>query len=83
MAVKYKEVKEVLETTPLNDKELAIIAKIEKFINEEIVYRFDGEHLSFSTDVLNIKWNPDNPNQWGAFSDIKSTRKGLMKKEIP
>lgn len=82
MAVNYKEVKEVLETAPLNDEELAVISHIEKWIDEKIVSSFDGGYISFTTELIDLKWNPDRPSEWNAYGNFKMTRKALMKKEL-
>lgn len=84
MAIEYSRVKAVLETAPLNKEELAIIAKIEKFIDNKILAKFDGDYISLDTQVVDFKFNPDNERQpsWNAFSEIKSTRKQLMKEEL-
>ena len=82
MAVEYKRVKEVLETAPFNSAELATIAKIEKYIDEEIINDFDGSYLTFDTRVLEFRFNPDDEREYSPFKDIKSTRKSLMTKEL-
>lgn len=81
MAVEYKSVKEALETTPLNKEELAIIADIEAFIDAKILDKFDGGYIIIDTHLVDFTYNP-NSKQWGAYNEIKSTRKELMKTEL-
>ena len=82
MAIEYKEVKEVLETAPLNDTELAIIAKVETYIDEVITQKFDGNYVSFDTRVLEFRFNPDNEKEYYPYDNIKSVRKSLMTEEL-
>ena len=84
MAVKFKEVDDLLKNGPLTIVEKSIIDKVEVFIDKQIKDKFNGNYVSFDTDVLEFKFNPDNQNSYGydAFKDIKSPRKVLMKKEL-
>lgn len=82
MAVKYNAVKEKLENAPLNERELEVITHIETYIDKKIVDDFNGGYLSFGTEVLDFRWNPDNPREYYAYGNIKSTRKSIMTTEL-
>ena len=84
MAIKYLKAKSNLKDAPLTKDELEIIQKVEDYIDNEINENFDGNELHFDTNVLDFRFNPDNPSQhtWGVFSDIKDIRKGIMSEEL-
>lgn len=48
MAIKFKELNDRLEKSPLSDKELAAIDKLEAFIDAQILERYNGNELRFS-----------------------------------
>lgn len=81
MAVKYEDIKHKLKNAPLNEKELNAIAKMEDYIDTKIKEEFDGGHININTEVLDFKFNPENEREYpsNVLSDIKSTRKELMK----
>lgn len=84
MAIKYQEIKDMLETAPFTKEELAIIAKVENYIDEKIKEKFDCHSITMDTDILEFKFNPDAPTEraWNVWVDIKSTRKSLMCEEL-
>lgn len=84
MAVKYQEIKNKLEKTPLNKEELEIIAKVEAHIDELIKNKFDCTPIQIDFEVLEFKFNPDTPKEhsWNVWKDIKTTRKNLMTDEL-
>ena len=84
MAVKFEDVKKVINETQLNENELVIIARIENHIDKTIKEKFDNNTISFDTEVFEFNFNPDRPSQysWDVFKDIKTTRKKLMSKEL-
>ncbi len=84
MAINFKDIKDELEKAPFSKEEFSVINKIETYIDKQIKENFDGNGLSFDTNVLDFKFNPDNTSEpsWNVFKEIKSTRKQLMTEEL-
>jgi hypothetical protein len=81
MAVKYDDVKRGISETPLNEHELSVIDKIEKFIDNKIETEFDNRPIYLATGIINFTFDPTTDKGW-AFEDIKETRKSLMANEL-
>ena len=79
MAIKYKEVKDKIEKTPLTESELSIIKEVEDLIDNKIKKDFNGGEISIELGTANFtyiqNWNKSPEN-------IPDFRKQLMFKEL-
>ena len=80
MAIEYKEIKEKLDTAPLDERELNIIWDIEGYIDKEITTKFGGDYISLEPRLINFHYDPT--GTYGSYSGIKSPRKVLMTIEL-
>lgn len=55
MAIKFKEINDRLEKSPLSDGELAAIDYTEKDIDSQILTKFKGHELNFNLDYCQFK----------------------------
>lgn len=78
MAIKYSDIKAVVENPNFDDKELAAIANVEKFIDDRITNRFDNDSIYFDIQIIRFEKVSDR----GADLNFKDTRKKLMTKEL-
>ena len=79
MAIRFKDMKEKLEKTPLNEEELRLITEAEEYIDSEIVRQF-GSTYGISIDLLIP--NFDYSMKTKKTIDLKKARKNLMRKEL-
>lgn len=79
MAVKYKDLKNKLELEPLNEKELEYINAAEKYIDSELISKFDNRQIMIDMNVFDFRYIPNNISM---INDIKDTRKLIMRKEL-
>lgn len=78
MAIKYSEIKAVVENPNFDDKELAAIAHVEKFIDDRITKSFDNDSIYFDIQIIRFEKVCDR----GGDLNFKDTRKKLMTKEL-
>jgi hypothetical protein len=83
MAIKYKEIKNKLETDPLIESELVLIDQAEKYIDEQIVAQFGNSYSygKISIDLCIARFNYS-PVTKTTLSGIKEPRRNLMFKEL-
>jgi len=55
MAVKFKELNDRLQLSPLSDKELAAVDAVERWIDDEIKERFKGDEMRFRLYPVQFK----------------------------
>jgi hypothetical protein len=79
MAIKYQEIKNELETTPLNDVELKYIMEAEEHIDSEIKRQFSGNN-SISIDLLIPNFNYSMKEK--RTISFKEARRKLMRSEL-
>jgi aspartyl-tRNA synthetase len=77
MAIKFKEINDRLELSPLSDKELAAIDKLEEFIDAQILERYKGHELRFSLYQVQFKRTTNDQG-----TDWPDARRKLMYQEI-
>ena len=80
MAVKYKDIKEKLETSPLTKQELEWIQQVEDFIDEEIRSKFGKVNYEVFIDkpIVRFDWSPVSKKP----IDTMSPRRVVMQKEL-
>jgi len=74
----YKEIKEKIQTDPLSDGELKIIAKIEKYIDEKILRVFDDDIIRIELGTASFKFMPGED----IYLNLKEVRRKLMRNEL-
>lgn len=79
MAVKYKDLKEKLESEPLTPKEIKYIDAAEKYIDDELTQKFDNREIRIDMGVFEFRYIPNHSTM---IDDIKDTRKKIMRKEL-
>ncbi len=77
MAIKFKELNDRLEKSPLSDKELEAINKLEDYIDAQILKRYTGGDLRFSLYQAQFKRDiSDRGTEW------PEVRRNLMFAEL-
>lgn len=77
MAINFKEINDRLELSPLSDKELAAVDKLEEFIDAQILERYKGRELRFSLyQTKFIRTTNDQVTDW------PDARRKLMYEEL-
>lgn len=79
MAIKYKEVKDKIEKTPLTESELSIIKEAEDLIDFKIKREFKGGDISIELGTVNFNYKTNCNKLPGNIPDF---RKQLMFKEL-
>ncbi len=79
MAVKYNELKQKLETEVLTSEETKYVDAAEKCIDDELTTKFDNRGVYIEMNILDFKCIP---NYAVSISNIKDTRKAIMRKEL-
>lgn len=77
MAVLFKDVKEKLQTTPLNEVELGLITDLELFIDDLLITGFDNQSLFILSEYIDF----DKMSNRTSIA-MKTTRKNLMRQEL-
>jgi hypothetical protein len=80
MAVKYKDIKDKLETDPLTPQELEWIQQAEDFIDDEIRSKFGKVYYEVFIDksIVRFDWSPADKKQ----IDTMAPRRTVMQKEL-
>jgi hypothetical protein len=78
MAVKVSEIKAKVGEPVLNEKELASISIVEKYIDDYINANFDNESMGFDINIVQFRKTLSR----GHNINFKDTRKKLMTKEL-
>ena len=83
MAIKYKDIKNKLETDPLTEIELLLIHQVEEHVDSEIVKQF-GESYSYGEVRIHLgtaqfEWSPVTKT---SLTNLKQPRKHLMYLEL-
>lgn len=77
MAIKFKELNDRLELSPLSDKEIDAVNKLEEFIDAEILERYKGSELRFSLYQAQFKRTVNDKS-----TDWPDARRKLMYDEL-
>lgn len=80
MAIKYKDIKNNLETDPLTEQELQWIQQAEDYIDQEIQTKFGKVYYEVSIDkaIVRFDWSPVTKKH----IDTMAPRRGVMQKEL-
>jgi hypothetical protein len=83
MAIKYKDIKEKLETDPLTESELVLVQHAEDSIDTEIVSQFGSQYsygeIRIHLGTATFKWSPFDKK---TIDGIKEPRRNLMFLEL-
>jgi C-terminal processing protease CtpA/Prc len=80
MAVKYKDLKQKLETEGLTNDELKYVDAAEKYIDSQLTERFDNSEIRIEMNVFEFTSSRiDYPS---TIINIKNTRKAIMRQEL-
>lgn len=77
MAIKFKELNDRLEKSPLSDNELEAVDAVERFIDAEILERYKGNELKFSLYMAQFKRTINDRH-----TDWADARRNLMHSEL-
>lgn len=77
MAIDFKQLNDKLELSPLSDKELAAINRLEEFIDAEILERYKGNEIRLNLYQVQFKRGTNN-----SATDWADARRKLMYDEI-
>jgi hypothetical protein len=80
MAIKYKDIKNKLETDPLTEQELSWIKQAEDYIDDEILTKFGKVYYEVGIDkaIVSFNWSPATKKP----IDTMSPRRGVMQREL-
>lgn len=79
MAIRFKEMKEQLETAPLTTEELSAIKEVEDYVDSEIKKQFGNTYgVSIDLNIADFSYNIGITKQL----NFKQARKKLMQKEL-
>lgn len=78
MAIKFKELNDKLEKSPLSKDELDIINTVEKHIDTVIEKRFNGEPIKIELTIANFEQTISRDSK----RDLPEARRLLMYKEL-
>lgn len=77
MAINFKEINDRLELSPLSDKELEAVNKLEVFIDTQILERYNGHEMRFSLYQAQFKRTANDQG-----TDWADARRKLMYNEL-
>jgi hypothetical protein len=80
MAIKYKDIRNKLETDPLTDQELSWIKQAEDYIDDEILTKFGKYYYEVGIDkaIVNFNWSPATKKP----IDTMSPRRAIMQRVL-
>lgn len=82
MAIKFKDLKEKLDTTPLNEKEMSLIKDVEDYIDEQILEKYDKTvYRTVRIDMCYVNFSYS-PKTRSSIQDLGQSRIPKMKKEL-